>query len=295
MIPYYPPPSFTLGDVRFDSWLVLVVAGIALGTEYSRARAIRQGLSVKVTVDCILFMVGMGFLVAHLVHILAYNYQLFEEDWKRILPWYGGYSSYGGFLGAGTAIALFLRWKKAPAWPYVDNLAIGFVLGWALGRTGCFSAHDHMGASSTFFMAVDFPAKLGGPRHDLGLYEAILAWAMFAFFHVLDRRNPERWHGFYTALSLMLYAPVRFGLDFLRGQDLETIARKSDVRWFGLTPAQYGSVALFLLGLWIWQHRKKLGRMDTTAEADRDFEPRDRRAAAAPPAPAEAAPSPSEP
>ncbi len=272
MIPYFPPPFFTLFDVRFDSWLILVVLGIAAGTEYARARAIRTGLSVKVTVDCTLAMVAAGFAVSHVVHILAYNYETFLEDWTRIFPWYGGYSSYGGFLGAAIAIPTFLKMKKAPTWAYTDNLAIGFVLGWAFGRTGCFSAHDHMGAQSDFFLAVDFPTNMGGPRHDMGMYEAVLAWVMFVTFHVLDRKNPQRWHGFYSAWSVMVYAPARFALDFLRGQDLETLSRHSDVRWFGLTPAHYGSVALFSFGVWIWVTRRNAGRMDTSKEAGRDFD-----------------------
>jgi phosphatidylglycerol:prolipoprotein diacylglycerol transferase len=272
VIPYFEPPFFTLFDVRFDSWLVLVVLGIAAGTEYARARAIRTGLSVKVTVDCTLAMVGMGFIVAHLVHVLAYNPQLFAEDWKRILPWYGGYSSFGGFLGAAIAIPLFLRWKRAPTWAYTDNLAIGFVLGWAFGRTGCFSAHDHMGAQTSFFLAVEFPTSLGGPRHDLGLYEALLAWSMFAAFHVIDRRHPQLWHGFFSAWSVLLYAPVRFGLDFLRGTDLETVSRHSDVRWAGLTPAQYGAVVMFLFGLWILVRRRGAPQLDISQEAARDFD-----------------------
>lgn len=272
MIPYFPAPFFEIGSIRFDSWLLLVVTGIAIGTEYARARAIRTGLSVKVTVDTTLLMVAMGFMVSHVVHVLVYNPDQFREDWTRIMPWYGGYSSYGGFLGAGLTIPLFLRWKKAPTWAYVDNLAIAFVLGWAFGRTGCFSAHDHIGRTSDFFLAVDFPERLGGPRHDLGLYEAILAWAMSALFFALDRKNPNRFHGFYSAWTILLYAPVRFFMDFLRAEDLESISKRSDVRWAGLTPAQYGSVALFFFGVWIYAQRRRAGQHDLTGESDRDFE-----------------------
>ena len=43
----------------------------------------------------------------------------------------------------------------------------------------------------------------------------------------------------------MLYAPVRFGLDFLRATDLDA----ADPRYFGLTPGHYGAIVLFVLGL----------------------------------------------
>ena len=53
-------------------------------------------------------------------------------------------------------------------------------------------------------------------------------------------------------------SPVRFALDFLRATDLPG----ADPRYFGLTPAQYGSVACFgagvALSVWTWRHRKGL-------------------------------------
>ena len=45
----------------------------------------------------------------------------------------------------------------------------------------------------------------------------------------------------------MLYAPVRFSLDFLRSTDLGV--NRSDIRYLGLTPAQYLAMAMFVGGL----------------------------------------------
>ena len=247
--------------------MILVVLGILAAIEFNRARAIRLGLSVKVTVDAGLVAVASGFLGAHLVHILAYNFPTFVENPETILPWYGGFSSIGGFLGAAIGIPLFLKLKKVPAWAYADNLCIGFVLAWFLGRTGCFMAHDHKGELTDFFLAVDFP---GGARHDLGLYEATFVLFLLVTFIYLDRRR-EWFHGFFTGLVMVLYAPVRFGLDFLRATDLEsTINRRSDIRLLGLTPAQYGAIGLLVLGILILTVRSKKGRQDTTDEALRD-------------------------
>jgi phosphatidylglycerol:prolipoprotein diacylglycerol transferase len=280
VIPYFPPLAIPLPgtDQRLDLWLLLTVGGIAAGTEFARSRAIRKNLSVKVTVDCTLFMVAMGFVVAHFVHILAYNYHLFAEDWRRILPWYGGYSSMGGFLGAAIAIPLFLKGiKRVPFWPYLDNLCVGFMLGYALGRSGCFTAHDHMGAQSTFFLAVDFPERLGGPRHDLGLYEALLIGGLFLTFVLMDRARvqlePWFFDGLYSAITLLVYGPSRILFDSLRARDLEDFGRRSDVRYYGLTPAQYGAIGLVCLGLWIIWSRRGKGQQDVSQEALRDFKP----------------------
>lgn len=280
MIPYFPPLSIPIPgtDQHLDMWLLLTVGGIAAGTEFARSRAIRKNLSVKVTVDCTLFMVAMGFVVAHLVHVLAYNYHLFEEDWRRILPWYGGYSSIGGFLGAAIAIPLFLKGiRKVPLWPYLDNLCIGFMLGYFMGRAGCFTAHDHIGAQSTFFLAVDFPERLGGPRHDLGLYESLLLLTLFVTFVILDRikiqEKPWFFDGFFSSVTLLAYGPMRVLFDSLRARDLEDFGRRSDIRYWGLTPAQYGAITLFLLGVWMFMYRSGKGQLDVSQEPLRDWKP----------------------
>jgi len=51
--------------------------------------------------------------------------------------------------------------------------------------------------------------------------------------------------GSYSAAVLVLYTPIRFFLDFLR---LDA-AQNGDVRYGGLTPGQYGSIILFVLGV----------------------------------------------
>jgi phosphatidylglycerol:prolipoprotein diacylglycerol transferase len=77
----------------------------------------------------------------------------------------------------------------------------------------------------------------GVVRHNLGLDEAIYTVLIAALFFVLGRR--PRPPGFFLGAFMILYAPFRFGADFLR---------IIDVRYCGLTPGQYGCVALLLAG-----------------------------------------------
>ena len=121
---------------------------------------------------------------------------------------------------------------------------------------GCFTAHDHVGSRSDFFLAVDFPAEAyggyyGGPRHDLGLYEAIYLVFMSVVFLMLRKKDLH--HSSFAILFCFLYAPVRFCFDFLRSTDLQN----NDIRYAGLTPAQYGSIILLIAGTVLFLRRKK--------------------------------------
>ena len=254
VIPYWQVPHISLGFVELDSWAMLVSLGFVIGLEIARARGIRLGLDVRDIIDGIIATVGIGFLVGHLVHVLAYNPQQLETDGiMALLRVWAGFSSTGGFIGAVLGCVLFYRViRKRNFWIHADNLAFAFPFAWFFGRMGCFTAHDHVGQRSDFFLAVDFPvATYGGPRHDLGLYEALWTLGIALTFVALRKANVR--HGFFTALFCAMYAPVRFGLDFLRNQDLSN----ADVRWAGLTPAQWGMIAMFGAGIWLVTQLRK--------------------------------------
>lgn len=275
LIPYYPPFIWELGPLVLDSWALLVSIGFIIGLEVARARGIKQGLDVRDVVDSGVFVVAMGFLVGHVVHVVAYNpHQLDEQGIWAILKFWAGFSSTGGFIGAVLGCILmfqvfpalfgarhdvlqqqsgalapherFVMWlgRRRAFWPHADTLMFSFPFGWTFGRLGCFSAHDHVGVPSDFFLAVDFPvAGYGGPRHDLGLYEALWTAVIAATFFSLRKLKVRP--AFFTALWCAMYAPARLGLDFLRHTD----RAGADVRWVGLTPAQWGSIAMALAGV----------------------------------------------
>jgi phosphatidylglycerol:prolipoprotein diacylglycerol transferase len=222
----------------------MVALGFLAGTWLAMRRAERTGLSPRAINDVALLCLGFGIAGAHLVSVIGENPSVLWKNPVRLLHFWSGLSSYGGFLGAGTAVALYFRRKGLPFLPHADTLIFGLFPGWTLGRIGCFLAHDHPGRLTDFFLAVRFP---DGPRHDLGLYEAMVALGISVAVYFLGRkRRPD---GFFFALALTAYPMARFLLDFLRASDLPG----SNPRYVGLTLPQYGSIALFLWGALLWR------------------------------------------
>jgi phosphatidylglycerol---prolipoprotein diacylglyceryl transferase len=84
-----------------------------------------------------------------------------------------------------------------------------------------------------------------GPRHDLGLDELLFTIVMTAilFAYAKKPRVPGRVIGLFATM----YAPVRFGLDFLRARDVE----RPDERYANLTPAQWACLATIGVGVWL--------------------------------------------
>lgn len=237
-----------VGELPIDPWATLVCIGVVLGLEIARNRAIKLGLDVRDIVDGAVATVAMGFVVAHVFTVVAYNpWTLRDQGISALWTVREGFSSTGGFIGAVLGSALFYGVvRKRDWWRHADVIMFGFPVGWFFGRLGCGTVHDHIGAltSSPFGMAFPKDHVAAGVRWELGLTEAALMLPLVAAFFWWGRK--DRPPGFFLAAFTLYYAPMRFVLDFLRNQDL---GKYADTRFFGLTPAQYGMVVGFLAAL----------------------------------------------
>jgi len=193
-----------------------------------------------------------GVIGGHLMHLLGYHREILARDGLvSILMIHEGQSSMGGLLGAMITLIVYFRVKGWKILPQLDAFALGLAPGWGIARLGCFTAHDHPGVLTNFPLAVAFP---DGPRHDLGLYEAVLLGVLAAVLYAIARK--PRPQGLLMGVLAIGYAIPRFFLDFLRaGPDDPTITFV-DGRIYGLTPAQYVAFLLVGIGAWLlWRAR----------------------------------------
>jgi len=220
---------------------MLVAAGVFAGMRLAEWHAVKLGMRRDVITDCAIHVVIIGFILGHIFDLVFYYPEKLREDPLELFLVWKGLSSYGGFFGAVAGGFFWSHRRGLPLFPALDQIAFGLPLGWFFGRLGCFVVHDHPGKVSTFFLAVNdyqYPGLPVAPRHDLGLYEVLWALLVVPLFLWLDRK--PRPFGFWLGLIAVLYAPVRYGLDFLR---------VADKTYDGLTAAHYASILTLLLGL----------------------------------------------
>ncbi len=187
-IPWFLLPSLSLGPITIQSFGVLSALGILLATVLTSRAARELGKDPQVPVDFAVAGVLAGVVGGHLVHLLAYHPEELHEPWRIFMLW-EGLSSMGGLLGGVVAAVIWFRVKRVRFSDYADAFALGIAPGWGVARIGCFTVHDHPGVLTSFPLAVRFP---DGPRHDLGLYEAILLLSLGAVLWVLHRRGALR-------------------------------------------------------------------------------------------------------
>jgi phosphatidylglycerol:prolipoprotein diacylglycerol transferase len=240
MIPYFSQPQIKLGPLAIHAFGVLVACALVIGMRIVRRRAAALGLPDYAVGRFLGWVLVGGFVGAHLVDRFVYFPRETLRDPLSIFRFWESLSSFGGFAGGTVGALLFFRRHAAPGsvWKYIESFAYAFPFAWILGRTGCFVAFDHPGRPTTFVLGQMY--RDGVVRHNLGLEEAIYTIFIAVLFGALGRR--PRAPGFFLGLFLVLYAPFRFAADFLR---------IIDVRYFGLTPAQYGCIGLAILGVTI--------------------------------------------
>jgi phosphatidylglycerol:prolipoprotein diacylglycerol transferase len=273
MIPYIHVPDLHVGPLPLHPFGILVATGVLVGTSVTTRRAQTLGYDLVKLNSFVTWMLVSAFLLSHVLDSIFYHWDdVVREPWTLLLPW-TGLSSFGGFVGALVGIVLWkylviedgrrlrVRAKPVPILPFADLVLSVFPIGWAFGRAGCATVHDHIGARATgdTFLAVAFPLRAGdgtvtrigfielisghNPRFDLGFLELLFTIVLVACFVLTWRRRLAI--GTYVIASALAYAPVRFAMDFLRIPESEG----GDPRDAGLTPAQWACIALFVYGV----------------------------------------------
>lgn len=159
------------------------------------------------------------------------------------------------------------RERVLPILPFADLILSVFPVAWIFGRSGCSVVHDHPGAMAPpghlLALACEIPCRRPekietiaktangnlelmwghASQFDLGTLEMMFTVILAGMLALTWGRKLTT--GSYVAATALCYAPVRFGMDFLRVANVD----QADPRYGGLTPAQWSCVALFVFGL----------------------------------------------
>lgn len=283
MIPYVTQPTLQLGPVTVAAFGIIVATSVLVGLRVGAWRFSRLGLDPARGETMAWWVIIGGFVGAHLFSVLLYFPEKVAANPLVLFKFWEDISSFGGIVGGALALWLFFTRRAADLdarsrWAYVDVAAFVFPISLMIGRAACALAHDHPGTITSVPLAVSLTepeaqafvarayadagraaelppantlASLG--FHDLGWYEFLyLAVVVVPLVLALARQESLRGRhrpGTFLLAFVGLYMPVRFALDFLR---------VSDVRYAGLTPAQWAALVAMAAVPVLWRATRRL-------------------------------------
>ena len=231
------PTIVDFGPISMHSYSLMVALAFLLVWSISQREFSRKGLSPRPTPK-IVFAAAVGGIVG------AKLYSAFQdgEIERAELLSMSGLVWYGGVIGALPAVLFVIHRSPNPILPTLDTLAVLVLLGYGIGRIGCFLAGDgDYGPPSDVPWAMAFPNGTEPTSvrvHPTPLYETAMSLGAFGVLWSIRKRK-EQTPGWLAGVALILAGIERF---------IAEVFRLNVPVLVGLTEAQITSIVFVIVG-----------------------------------------------
>lgn len=239
MIPYWVYDKITIGPVTIYTWGLMIGLAFIVGLFVALKEAKRKQIdSDKIINLAILVLIG-SFLGARLVYIFQYLDYYLANPLDIFKVWQGGVVFYGGLGGAFLFGWLYIKKCKLSFWQIADIIAPAVAIGIFIGRIGCCLINDHIGTVVSLPWSIRYID--GTLRHPVAEYLSLNGLILFLFLWAIRKKIKQV--GMLFLIFLLWYGATRFFLDFTRCYDLPLC----DLRWWGMTFSQWGSMGILII------------------------------------------------
>lgn len=222
------PKIVDIGPVTIHSYGLLLALAFIAGIWLASYLARKDGLDPDSIWNMGLIIIFSALVGAKILLFLS-DFSYYSQNPREIfslstLRSTGVY--YGGLLLALAASAWYLKRSSLPAWKVADLCAPGIALGQAIGRLGCLSAGCCYGKPTSLPWGITFTNRyafdnvgvpLNTPLHPTQVYESI--GTLLLFVYLMWRMSRRHFTGQIILEYLVLYASLRFAIEFFRDDD----------------------------------------------------------------------------
>ncbi len=237
-------PVFTLLGIFFASYGVMCALGVLCALALSLVRVRRMRLNVSFAFVLFVFALSLGLAGAFFTHmVISYSPSAIVSMLKRgifLQEYSPGFVYYGGFVFGFLGAYLAARLLRFRLMDYAPAMLPSLPLAHAFGRIGCFMAGCCYGIESSFGFV--YPPGGSAPSYirlfPVQLLETLFLAVICLLLCLYVKKGGKR----VVSMYVYLYAPVRFALEFLRGDMHRGI-------FLSLSTAQWTSLILLILFL----------------------------------------------
>ena len=230
------PVIFEIGPIKIYSFgLMLVIAFYTCyGLLYLEMKRLKYDTEIA---SDIIFWSAVGGVLGAKIYYLIENLNRTIQDPMGMIFSGSGLVFLGGLIGSIICVSVILKNRNLPWYLFADIIAPLIMIGYAIGRLGCFLVGDDYGLPSSLPWAVSFPEGLPPTTissfaayypwidtsginseifkvHPTQLYESAVATLLF--FFLWSRRKKTQRAGTMFFSYLLLAGIERFSIEFLR-------------------------------------------------------------------------------
>ncbi|SVA83576.1 uncharacterized protein METZ01_LOCUS136430 [marine metagenome] len=210
------PILFEIGPLKIYSYGFMLVIAFYTCFYLLNHDMKRLGYDNKFAPDIVFWAAVGGILGSKLYYLLENLDQVIQDPFGMIFSG-SGLVFLGGLMGGTFGVTMVLRKNNLPWLVFADIVAPLLILGYGIGRIGCFLVGDDYGISSDLPWAMTFPNGLPptlSAVHPTQMYETILALGIFSF--LWSRRKNVQVTGNLFFTYLILAGVERFMIEFIR-------------------------------------------------------------------------------
>jgi phosphatidylglycerol:prolipoprotein diacylglycerol transferase len=224
------PILFEIPRIDFGNWVIgpipirmyglMIGIGFLLAITLASRRAKREGLNPELILDMGVYLLLAAIIGSRALYVLTTPHEFARNPLEIFAIWKGGLVFYGGLLAAVPVGIWYVKKHSLPVWLTADIMAPYIALGHGFGRLGCFFAGCCYGEPCTGPACITFTdphslAPLGVPLFPTQLMESGGEFMIFGLLLLAWRW--KRFDGQVFGMYLILYAVLRFILEFFRG------------------------------------------------------------------------------
>ena len=187
-----PPRMFSIGPLSVHFYGLIIACGLILAVIYACRRSRQFGIKEDDIIDGVLWVTPFAILCARAYYCIFQWENYASNPISMLYIWEGGLAIYGGVLGAILGVIVLCRFKKIRLGAFLDLVALGFLIGQALGRWGNFFNREAFGAETESFLRMGLYNAFAAEttyHHPTFLYESLWNLTGFVILHFLSRKR----------------------------------------------------------------------------------------------------------
>ena len=230
------PVIFEIGPIKIYSFGLMLVTAFytCYGLLYLEMKRLKYDTEIA---SDIIFWSAVGGVLGAKIYYLIENLDRTIQDPMGMIFSGSGLVFLGGLIGSIICVSVILKNRNLPWYLFADIIAPLIMIGYAIGRLGCFLVGDDYGLPSLLPWAVSFPEGLPPTTissfaayypwidtsginsevfkvHPTQLYESAVGILLFLFLWLRRKKNQRAGTMFFS--YLLLAGIERFSIEFLR-------------------------------------------------------------------------------